>query len=263
MRRGTGKSRIRMRGLSSSTRWYAIVLASFVAATSSCAESKREDHGGAGEAGSSGEANGGSAPLGGSPATGGTSPTGGTPPTGGTSPSGGNAGDGGSTGGGTAGSGAGAAGSGGGGGGDECLEACTTECPCPRGIGSLRVVCVSPGDALCGGPAPPPPDCAIDADCAAQGETMICLPTGHCDTLECVAGCTAAEDCTEAEACGADHHCSPKPCSAGVSCGPNHRCGSDGFCERTPCERSADCDDLCVNRLCYDEAGRCGDPTLP
>jgi hypothetical protein len=71
------------------------------------------------------------------------------------------------------------------------------------------------------------------------------------------------QNCTQAEVCGADDRCNPKPCTTSDECGPNHRCVGAGFCERLPCSRSTDCDGFCVNRFCYDIAGRCGDPGAP
>lgn len=258
-----------MRGLGSGVRLGAgMATAVVVAVFSACGQSERASSAGDEGAGNAGESSGrggssGSSASGGS--TGGSvGGSGGT-----TAGSGGTtAGTGGAmagAGGATAGSGGATAGSGGGGAGDagmDCLQNCSMECACPRGTGFLPLVCVSPGDALCAGPGPPPSNCSTDANCADAGPLNICkqLP---CNVHQCVPGCTTAQNCTGAEICGTNDHCTPKPCSTGDSCGLNHRCGISDFCERVPCERSADCDGVCVNRFCYDTAGQCGDPSAP
>jgi hypothetical protein len=248
-----------MSGLTSAARLRAGIATGFaVAVFSACGQSQRVDRASGAHSGEAGATSGGRTSGGSGGRAGGSAANGGSQATGGSLPTGGN-GIGGGSGGATAGFGGGGAGDAG----EACRQSCSAECPCPPGTGPLPLVCLSPGDSLCAGPPPPPDECATDAECADAGAGRICEPSGHCNAWECVAGCATVEDCTEAEACGADQRCVPKPCTTGDSCGPNHRCGGDGSCERVPCERSADCNGVCVNRLCYDTAGSCGDPSAP
>jgi hypothetical protein len=139
-------------------------------------------------------------------------------------------------------------------------DSCAAEQACGANPMHVCSVCVAPGDAACGGPAPPPDECESDADCRERADNLICeqLP---CQNRRCVQGCLLDDDCGEAEACD-DYHCRPVACSAAGECGPNHDCASD-LCVRRTCKTSAECGDYCVNGACYDEAGRCADGCLP
>jgi hypothetical protein len=137
-------------------------------------------------------------------------------------------------------------------------DACTVEHPCAGPLSSAN--CIPPGVTPCGGPAPPPDECADDSDCALAGETSICSPTGHCGMRRCEPGCTSDADCTLAEVCSPTHHCEPKPCADRAACGPNFQCGADGLCARRVCASTTPCEGQCVNHLCYDAPGLCQFP---
>lgn len=136
-------------------------------------------------------------------------------------------------------------------------DACTSERPCPRESG---VTCNEPGNPVCGGPPPPPDECATDSDCDSAGQTQICVPTGHCGQRVCEPGCTSDSDCGVPEVCGSDHRCAPRPCSDSGTCGPNFACNGDGLCERRSCAFTENCEGHCVNGRCYAEPGTCVEP---
>jgi hypothetical protein len=140
---------------------------------------------------------------------------------------------------------------------------CANDRPCVNTFAGENMRCYAPGDTYCGGPAPPPDECATDVDCQTESrEHYVCEPSGHCGMRECVAGCLTPDDCSIAEVCGADHRCAPKPCSSEV-CGNDHRCSSAGACQRKGCTTSLDCGGYCVNGSCYEAPGSCADANAP
>jgi hypothetical protein len=141
---------------------------------------------------------------------------------------------------------------------------CTGEHACVVGS-SPGITCYAPGEPYCAGPPPPPDECADDSTCAPDGSAWICEPVGHCQSRECVVGCTDDDECSEWELCGTDHRCIPKPCPADPMegfCAANHLC-VDGYCARRTCATSSDCDGYCVKGVCYELPGNCYDALAP
>ena len=123
--------------------------------------------------------------------------------------------------------------------------------------------CFPEGEIACGGPAPPPAECELDADCrdgVEDIETLICDEV-PCQNRRCVPGCLVDDDCGVLEVCEY-HHCRPAPCTPADTCGPNHTCVSS-FCLRRTCSTSADCGDYCVTGRCHETPGECGFDCLP
>ena len=133
---------------------------------------------------------------------------------------------------------------------------CTEEFSCNE----MYVSCFEPGESACGGPAPPRPECATDADCGQTG--VICEPRGHCGSMICMPGCSEG-GCEDGQVCGPDYRCAGAACAADGDCGGDFECSPEGVCERRVCTSSASCGGFCVRGLCYPEAGTCQATNLP
>jgi len=141
-------------------------------------------------------------------------------------------------------------------------DRCAAEQRCAAGgVGGGCPVCVVPGDAACGGPAPPPATCKSDAECNAQATNLIC-EAEPCRNAGCVQGCIADSDCAPSEICGDDHRCAGAPCVADGDCNSNRRCTAGVFTRRR-CTLSDECGDYCVNNTCYETPGSCADGCIP
>jgi hypothetical protein len=97
-----------------------------------------------------------------------------------------------------------------------------------------------------------------DADCKAQGASMVCLPVvcACSGQKACIQGCTSDAMCDAGEVCAASNHCQPKPCGSAADCPINFVC-SGSACQRETCTSDATCQGYCVNGACYDMPGTC------
>lgn len=136
--------------------------------------------------------------------------------------------------------------------------ACAVERDC-EGFG---YVCRIPGTPNCGGPRPPPDECATDEECSLD-LSRICEPTGYCGQRQCVDGCRSGQGCQVFESCGASGRCEPALCASGTDCGGNHGCAGHVACTRRSCSSSVECDGFCVDSLCFAEPGRCENAMAP
>jgi hypothetical protein len=121
-------------------------------------------------------------------------------------------------------------------------------------------VCLQPGAFLCGGPCDPmpPPTCAGDADCAAEGAAAICtVPPCACPKQPtCTQGCASDATCGAGETCGPTHRCAPTACVSASDCPVNFAC-AEAACHRIVCTDDAPCNGYCVDGLCFDTPGTC------
>jgi hypothetical protein len=123
--------------------------------------------------------------------------------------------------------------------------------------------CFYPGQSIgCGTCFPGEPTCASDADCQGTDPTLICEPHPcSCNgATECVAGCTAEDQCAPWEFCAPTHRCVADVCLQESDCPPNFVCApaDNPHCVRKICSSDADCADYCVDGQCYDTPGSCG-----
>ncbi len=123
--------------------------------------------------------------------------------------------------------------------------------------------CVEPGGCV----IPPrhcgrPPQCSVDADCAARAAGSVCEQVRGCGCLpprRCVLGCTSEADCATGEQCDGGH-CVAKVCADDGDCPAQFSCSAD-TCARRICAADAECDSgYCVLGRCFDTLGRCDAP---
>ena len=131
---------------------------------------------------------------------------------------------------------------------------CRSVSDCPQ-----FMECVPPGGSPGCGVAQPLPPCNTDADCAAEGPTIICaaVPCSGAP-LVCTPGCTSDAECSEGETCGPTHHCAPTACASESDCPTDFDCDGSA-CQRRVCAGDGVCSGYCVNGACYDAPGTCSD----
>ena len=150
--------------------------------------------------------------------------------------------------------------------------------PCGRDADcDTHQFCRAPGAFLgCGVCIDPPviddnfTRCTTDDDCADSPNTPRCDPLGDAtDTCPACEGevfvcfqpaCATDDECETSEMCE-QHRCRGRQCTQDGHCPTTHRCAASADvrrCQRRACTAATDCGDgFCVNRLCYDESGRC------
>jgi hypothetical protein len=145
----------------------------------------------------------------------------------------------------------------------------------------------------CGGAAPPPPECAIDADCGAD---KIC-ETFSCSRVMCIDACPAVScpshqrceqgrcidrrcDDPQGGACGIGYMCQSSAggngcvasrcdhgnltCPLPMACSPGTAGADEHSCRRPACTRHADCVcGACVDGLCAPRLGACANISPP
>jgi hypothetical protein len=139
-------------------------------------------------------------------------------------------------------------------------DECAAEQACAENPMHGCTVCVARGETACGGPAPPPDECASDAECRERADNLNCEQV-PCQNKRCVQGCLTDEDCGPSEICD-DYRCKAAPCAADGTCTPNHACVAD-LCVRLSCTTSAECGDFCVNGQCQEYPGDCREGCAP
>lgn len=168
---------------------------------------------------------------------------------------------------------------------NRALRGCVGPTPVPPGFPcsgdhdcDARQFCREPGAFLgCGMCIEPPViddnfiRCTTDDDCADSPDKPRCEPLGDA-THTCPAcegevsvcfqpACATDDECEASEVCE-QPRCFGRRCVQDDECPATHQCasgvGNVRRCQRRACTEATDCGDgFCVNRLCYDEVGRC------
>ncbi len=146
-------------------------------------------------------------------------------------------------------------------------------CPSPQcchnssdcgGSGNSFFCELPPGSVQCGACSTVPGTCTQDAECPATQEgPAICAPIacacGGSVGKSCQVGCTSDDSCGDAQRCGTDHRCAPRPCDS--TCVGNYTCNAS-TCVRKPCTSDSACaiPGYCVNGACSKFVGQCVQP---
>lgn len=144
----------------------------------------------------------------------------------------------------------------GGGGGGLPMGQCRTDADCTGPAESCLPPGAFPGCGACMNVDNP---CTGDSMCTGANE--ICEPAQCACGGEsvCKLGCLSNMECGGVQVCEM-LRCVGKPCSAASDCPANYACGQDGRCGRRTCAADGECDGLCVQGQCYDQAGTCTPP---